>query len=582
MFVQRFRKFAVPILFFVFTAAFMLNLHVDIYAGLDVAMYARMAEAFARGEKVNGTDTAFEPVPDEVRPLLLYRDGGRLTRDGVFEIDLKTCDTKPFFIPTLPVFVALAGKAGIGLRWFMPLLGVVWLCVAATLRVAGDPQGRRYTYIILFFATAWPVWFLRGFNPEAAGALCLGIAIMLKFGGEKKSVLRDYYIGLLLGLAVSLHLSLCVIALPVALCAILRDGDRRRTLALALGGGVGTLPLLLITKYVCQPYGDFFDREILQSMWQHPVLRATLFAAGIAAFACFTVVALAHNARIRNWFANYFKKKNTCAKLRICVALAVLAAASYFVGWNLRGGAVQTFSGAGWGFAAFAAVAFVFVWDGQRRMSDKVLLVLLCAVSLVFVYINGEEVNTRTMWSQRRFAPVVICLVSLLATTGFKLQRDRILLASAGVFALVNFWFTWPAFTVSDGRGGEEVYAGMERVISAAGENALVVFDYFPHSFPHQRRGRDVFGINEHVVKRGGHAPVLEWMAGEAENGRVVLYVSSHEKPALPEGVDLNLVEIGANNGACEILRGKSFKGAVKTTREIRQKIYILLPNPET
>jgi len=261
----------------------------------------------------------------------------------------------------------------------------------------------------------------------------------------------------------------------------------------------------------------------------------------------------------------------------------------YLIGGDLEHGMKQTFG------RSYKIINVVFAWvilllfnEKRRPLSDKLLLWTICATSLVFLYIKGVEVPAG-LWSHRRLTPVIICMISLLATVKFRTVKwalcrryntRHVLETMAVFFVIMNaFLFItdiWSPFTVSDGKGGEKIRAGLERSISAVGDDALVVFDYFQHSFPHQRRGRNVFGINEHVVKRGEHGPVLEWMKEEAENGRVVLYVSSYDEPKIPEGVDLDLTEVGANGGTYKILRGKNFKDTAEAEREVGQKIYIV------
>ena len=589
------------VLLFAASAAFLLNPHDDTYAGLDVAMYARMTEAFARGESPKGADRAFASVPESIRPLLTYRESGRITRDGVFEIDLSTCETKPFFVPTLPVAAAIFGKTGIPPRWFVPLSGIAWLAVlwfgAAT--PSRMSVKKQLFMTAMFFATIWPVWFLRGFYPEAAGGVLLGIAIVLKFAsvpGENGSILRDYQIGLLLGLAVSFHYSLCVLALPIALCAILRDGQWRRTFALALGGGVGTLPLLLITKYVCQPYGNFLDYDTLAEMLKHPVIRVTAAAAAVAALAGGAVVTLAHNKKARAFFIGKISRRGkrineARTKCVLFCLLVFIVALPYAVGGTLRSGAAATFGKPL--LCMFLLVGWLILRDEKRPVSDRLLLLALCAASLVFMYIKGVEVPVG-IWSQRRFTPVVICVVSLLAGTDFPDLRKGLfrwenpcqtyvvnplacicMLAWALAFTFANK----EVFTVSDGRGGEALRANLEKIIASAGDDALVVFDYFPHSFPHQNRKRAVFGINEYVMRRHGHAPVFNWLAGEAADGRTVLLVSSHDKPDVPEGVAVRLEKIAENNGSYRVLRGKGLTHKLVETKHVAQTVYLLTFN---
>ena len=622
---KRFTSAVLALILFAGTSFFFRIPHSDLYTGLDVSMYARMAHLFARGESAKSRDTAFASVPENVRPLLLYREGGRLTRDGVFEINTATCETKPFFVPTLPYAAAAASRIGVPPVYFVPLLGVLWLAVLFVCAAIGRANGGGTTPLIvaaLYMTTAWPVWFLRGFYPEAAGGALLGISIALR---EKRSASVAFFAGLLLGLAVSFHYSLCVLALPIAFCALLRGGGKLRALALILGGAVGTLPLVLITKFVCQPYGDFLDPQTLAVMMRHPVIRVVVYAVAAAltlggAVLTLTFFKQEKKENWENWENEKIKANNIQDKNFLYFLISLLKKHSFLiyvfillliilvpfiVGGDLRRGAEQTFAGIGWrGALIFGSVTALFLCDKDRHFSDKLLLLLIGAAALVFVYIKGVEVPVG-IWSQRRFAPIVICLISLLAMT--RISIDEIIDKSISYFSfffgknklsffvffflaltascvfifapLEQFILYMPAFLTSNGSAkitSDKQHPNWNP--DGVDTNALCVYDYFPHSFPHQRRDLQTFGINEYAAKRLGHEPVMEWLANEAATGRTVRIVSSYDLPERIIENEISLFKYGRQKIEITEARTKHFFPIQKHKREILQNLYDVKP----
>ena len=598
-------------LFFSALAAvfFMSNPHRDVFTGLDVARYRKMADDYSNGRSLKGRDAAFAQVPETVRPsLFCYEGPERPTRDGISQLNLDDCETVPFFAPLLPL--AAAGGAALGLPCdlFAPLIATLWaFCIFGRAAARGGIRWAALA-LALLFATPWPAWFLRGFFAEAAGAAMLGAAISCRAfaprGNDsdgdgssgiagKQLTLERFVAGLLLGLAVSFHITLCVIAAPIAFCIVLRDGKWRGTLALALGGAAGCLPLLLITKFVCQPYGDFFNPAWLGHMLKNPVIAAVAMAfAAAAVFGC-AALAFAHNRRARNFFDAGAKRAGLVSAICICCVFALPFAA----GGILREGAAETFDGVRWAAPVFAAAAFLFLRGGKTSTSAKLLLAFLCAASLPFLFIKGSEIAVG-IWSQRRFAPIVTSIVSLLSCAagefGATEKSSAIKTRAAAIAAplllllatLANIAAFLPAYTVANGRGGKKITDFMEDALSRLAPNAaaplapnapLTLFDYMPHSIPYQQLDRLLFGMPNAAGNALGHAGVFAWAAEQARERPLQIVSSYHPSASLVEdGVWLR--REAAIDAEWATARAKSFHQISRHAERIRNAVYSAVP----
>lgn len=518
--------------------------HQDTYTGLDVAMYRQMAKAFAQGRGFDDVDRPFEQVPDEVKPSLLYRNveasGARQTRDCVFElVDYPQAATRPFFLPTLPLAAAGGNALGLSVDRFVPIIGAMWVVCVFLVGCAIHPALGGAAAFLLLFGSLWPGWFLRGFHADAVGGALLAMAI-LAGQAMRPSVAGRLLLGFLLGLAVSYHPTMAVLAAPAALAFAMRSGRVRDTAALAAGGIAGVLPLVFINLWVCQPYGDFFDRAMLAGMWRAvPEIRMVLLALSVAAVAGGGVLTLAHVPTVRTRFETPRVRRVvsiTCAGL--CAVAALLPVVA---GGPLREGLVETVR-IGWVWMAIAAAGAAALFAMRRPLAERFLLAGLCLGALVFLYIKGVEVDVG-LWSYRRLCPVVFCLVSLLCVPlaeGLRAIARRCGLNISPwtlILMIVVLWFlptsrkgVSPIEAIQDWYINSDDFGYMQN-------NRLTLFDYYPHSVPHQWNLRQsVFGLNEAVAKELGHAPVMAWLADEAKR-RPVSIISSFggESPELVE-----------------------------------------------
>jgi hypothetical protein len=352
---------------------------------------------------------------------------------------------------------------------------------------------------------------------------------------------------------------------------------------------VGTLPLLLINAFVCQPYGDFLDFNSLKVMCASVREIRALVAVLSAAVVCGVgVVALAHVRKVRDAFtSDKGRRVVSAACIAVCAAAAAMVLAA---GGALLEGGRTTFSGiSSLAVYIFAAAVFcLFVRRGTS--SERFLFASLFVFALVFVYIKGVEVPAG-IWSQRRFGPVVFCMTSLLVVPLSKgicdaAARSRSLacvLAFPMLLAPVLLMMAWPsAYFTANNKGADKLVEAMKGDIVHAGAEALTVFDYYPHSVPYQfSQTASVFGLAESVAKVQGHGPVMKWLAEEAEK-RPVRIVSSHAFPAtlVEDGVMLKLA--GFHQATIHATTTKAFFPIERRDQKVVNAVYDVMPIVES
>lgn len=515
------------------------NPHRDVYTGLDAAKYRLMTQAWVDGRELNAFDSAFSAVPDPVKPDLLSRRAlhgdARLTRDGVFElVAYPGAETAPFFVPILSLAAAGGAHLGLSIDGFVPLVALCW--VAAILGAAVFHGGRwgASVAVACVLGTAWPAWFLRGFHAEAVGGVMLATVIASRVATRPRWRL-NFVLGCLLGLSVAYHLTLVVLAPVVGLWLILKNGRWRDTLALAVGGGVGVSPLLILHLSVCRPYGDFLDPAVLFEMFRKvPQIRFMLMAGMVVVCVVFVLAILAHVPAMRRILARPPFRQAASADTFLLLLLAW--ALPFVFGGAWKRAVLDSWTGIGL-FAGVVVVSAGFLYFRRHAVADRFLFAALGAVGVLYLAIQGAEVPVG-IWSQRRLTPVVLCLATVLAPVlasgvrqvAWRWPRPACLL-SAGLLvpAVWHLMAGWPAyFTVHDA-GADAHVAWVSTHVNAAGEDGLTFFDYHLHSMPHQlRTDRQIFGLNEHVGRAHEHAAVVAWVAGEAAAGRSVCVLSAY------------------------------------------------------
>lgn len=376
---------------------------------------------------------------------------------------------------------------------------------------------------------------MRGFFPEAIGGVLIASVIVIAF--NLKNCWHAYALyGLMLGLSLAFHPTLVLLMIPVALLLIARSGKIQETIALVIGGGVGTLPLFLINKYICQPYGDFTNLNSLIAMCSgSPEILAVTVALLVAALSGIAIIVMAHIKIVRNFFSN-----SSVCKIIILSSVAVCAVSltlPFIMKGRLLSGFISMWSGIGF-FAVTLLIALFFTaFSKNRSLSGSLLVAAFSVCLLLFSFIKGTEVHVG-IWSQRRFAPIIFCLISILSVplaTGvrsvaiFNKQKGVLLVIILLAPAAAHFATSPAAYYLSNEKGAVQFADTVKAYIDETGNNALTVFDYYPHSVPYQANSsKAIFGISEHVAKRYELVDVVSWMKDVAESGNPVNIISSY------------------------------------------------------
>lgn len=582
---------------FILAAAAVLSLalclppHEDIFTGLDNSSYRLMAEALSEGRPLTGPDEAAKLVPEELRSSLMYRPAGsRPTRDCVFQISRKTSETVPFFMPGLPM-----AAAGSRMTARFPLLiGAFWI-ILLCIRIS---RGRRpfaalVLSAVLILATPFPLMFSRGYFADVAGAF-LACAPLLACG--RKSLRNSFFSGFLAGAAISIHPVNILVAAPVIIYLVLSEEKLKHGLTLAASALAGLVPLFLITRYICHPYGDWTRldnlRAIFASTGEHAALGAGALLLALLLVAAF---AMAYCGPVRKRLSALLDR--VPAPLWIAAAL-IPALAAPFCG---NSGAIvrkgfAVFPG-GYGISGLAAVVMIAlaICFSRRANSLKVLFVLLCWTSVPFALIKGMEVQVG-IWSFRRLAPTAIALISAgalcvsshpampAAVSDFfsRLRLPRFVttafarngfLAACVLLLLASFIRSPLSFIGVNEEGAVRLRDSVQKEIATAD---VAFFDYFPHSVPFAcKSARPVYGLGTFAYSKW---PEIEkWLVSTASTGRMVI-ATSYSPCAVEKGVILKDTAGGGVRSSLTYPKSPAVIPAKKAEREISLTVMDVVP----
>lgn len=550
----------------------LLRPHDDVFAGLDIAPYRTLASVFWNGRGFQDPDTVLRQVPESLRPVFLYSPGGRPTRDLSFQLtSLADVGSKPFFLPTLPLAAgALSPLASPDV--FVPLLAVVWwwLVLSGAYRAGGGWGVAAAGALAL--GSAWPAWFLRGFFAEAAGTLLVASVVAAASVRRPRGAMVAV-VGFALGLAVAYHPTLLVVAGPVGLGLALESERRRHSVGLAVGGALGVFPLWAITRWVCQPYGDWTR---LRPLWRMVTAVPELRAVAFVAMALFVVALVGLGAlgrpAGRAWLRRIEERMSPWVWAGMLAAPFVLIAVlPGSVGLALRRGAMATWSGIRWPYGLLLAVAITTALRRGRPALERFWILGLVWGALFFLFVKGVEVPVG-LWSHRRLLPVMVTAVPLLAAPLAVLLAR---LASVGrgpavavavglaIAAFANL-ARWPAAYGAVNERGATAWAG-----AASGplaDDGWTLFDYYPHAVPHMASLRHrVLGLGEKTRDRWPE--VAGWLRGVADETEVRV-VTSWTPCTLEEGA--RLVPIETLEGQFPVVRAKAFFPAESALRTVR------------
>lgn len=537
--------------------------HDDTFTGLDDMTYRNMAYTFVEGRGFHDRDSVLDLVPPAMREDFLFHRGptGRPTRDRIFSLSgWQETNTKPFFTPTLPL-AAGAQEAVLAPERFVPLVGAVWLAFILLVAFGAGAGWGLFAAAMLLLATAWPAWFLRGFYAEGVGAVLVS-AVILAAASRPLRGWMTAVAGFALGISISYHPTLTALAIPTGIVLLLERRDIKSLIASILGIGIGAFPLWALTRWVCQPYGDWTRwqnlRHLINVAPEHRAIAVMLVVLVIGSVVALWL-GLQTNARERikkidlrmtpwGWLA-------ICA----CPVIAIFASPG-FVDHALQKGATATWSGIRWPAAILFLTAAATVLTRNRPTRERFLLAALSFASLLFLFVKGVEIPVG-LWSQRRFLPIVLVGIALLsppfsAFIARVASHGRIRAAVAALALLFTGGWNlahWPAPYATVNEGGAAKWAA--DISETIGTNRLVVFDYFPHAVPYEASLKQtVLGLGE--PSRRYWPEVAEWLAQKAATQEVWL-VTSWSPTALEDG--LKLEPISSKTGVFSIVKTKQF-----------------------
>jgi hypothetical protein len=256
-----------------------------------------------------------------------------------------------------------------------------------------------------------PVWLFRGFYVESAGMVLIGLALLAWLTQQPGRAL-SWPACFALGLAVSFHPVLLVLALPVFAFALVGSLGAFRHLAvsaLLFAAGVG--PLLLMNAFICRPYGSFG----IESLIFHYRISASHRITTI-----FGLVGLVSGGALmgtRRYWKPWTESHHAVSVILRWSLLAILALAPLCLALTLwsekplvHAGMLELWRGTRRAFGLvflFGAVAVLIKGSWRARVA----IALTFATLPVFAYLKGAE--QMEMWSQRRGLAVVVLGVNL-------------------------------------------------------------------------------------------------------------------------------------------------------------------------
>ena len=566
-------RLLVSLLWVLLTIFLMCRPHDDNFTGLDNTAYRKMASAFLQGRGFHDEDTILNSVPKELRKNMLYRRGprGRPTRDLVFQLSgWSDTSTKPFFVPTLPL-----AAAGQGLfnnpDMFTPMMGSLWIGLLLVICFTAGGGWGVLVALALLAATAWPAWFLRGYYPEAVGAVLVALAAQALWSrSHNTAVLLSAAFAL--GFSVCYHPTMIVLAIPMLIILLLNAKSYHGVAIIASGFALGFLPLVAILKWVCQPYGNLLSissvLHLVRASSEHRAMAIMLICILAVVLTVFLVSCI---SLIRRQVEIVLKRTPRLVWILLaCLPPALLFMVPSAAKEALRGGGLATINGMGFGASILFLVAFIVTVLNNRQINYALLAIALYWAALFFMFIKGIETPVG-LWSQRRFVPVIILSISLfappfaefIAEHGNKSRWRGILIAAC--LLICGGWniVRWPAPFWEINESGSSDF--MRRVSNRIGEEPLVVFDYFPHSVPYAAElNHKVLGLGEDSQEYWPE--VSRWLASVAQTQEVWL-ATSWSPTALEDGFSIELMF--SETGVVSHVNAKVFYPAVKDRRRI-------------
>ena len=561
----------------------LLRPHDDSFTGLDNMTYRHLSYAFLEGRGFHDPDTVLGDVPPALREDFLLHRGpvGRPTRDRVFKLSgWQSVDTQPFFMPTLPLAASAQG-AVLAPERFVPLMGALWWAVILAAGFCAGGAWGLMAALALAMGTAWPAWFLRGFHAEGVGILLVSgvvaAASVRPLRGGMAAVA-----GFALGMAVAYHPTMVVASVPVALVLWLERKEIRTFVALAAGLAAGLFPFWALTRWVCQPYGDWTRWEKLKELvFLAPEHQAIAVVMVVLITVSFVALWAGFLSPVRAWARRMDMRMNPWGWLAVCATpLVLIAVLPPLADGALSKASVAVWSGIRWPYALWIGFGVALVLRKDRPMRERACLSALCWGALLFLFVQGVETPVG-LWSHRRFLPVVMLGIGLLVSPmshGLSRISGRgwkaLALAACVIVSLYNV-LRWPSAYVAINEEGAATW--VREQASKIGNDRLVVFDYYGHAVPYTAGLKHrVLGLGE--PSQGHWAEVAQWLA-EVSGKEEVWLATSWSPCTLEEGGRLEPVY--SCTGRFATVNSRAFLPATQGERMVKNHFLRWIPLKE-
>lgn len=522
--------------------------HQDEFTGLDVACYRQLATTFSEDARgLHDVDTVYQSIPNELQKSFLFRPKGRLTRDLIFELNLDTCSTDPFFLPMLSLGATILPDIDL----FVPICGALWFGILLAFGLYKGSVRGLFVSVGCFFATFWPMWFLRGFHTDAVGAILVATALLAALVPEMRARKLDVFlIGLLLGCSVGYHFTMVVPAGIVAVYLLITKGwTFRRLLLLILGGAVGLIPMLYQLVYICTPYGNILSISSLSNMLANVKEIRFLFLALLCAIIVFVgFAAIILNQRLQQKIHAFLDKNVAKINPILIVASALVWLVYAFFASPITEGFSTIQSGLLYALPLIILGAMILALSKEEEtVINSALVLMLSLMAALFVYIKGVEIHVG-LWSQRRFFPVVVMFLPLLIVALCSFKAKGKIKCLPIVLFMISFVpiIRWPVayFGVYDAssneaKGEPSLATVLDEYIDKNNDEGktIYIFDYFPHSVPFQHDlNRCVLGVGEHA--QWNYPEIVQWAFETTKTNQAkAFFISSYGTPMLEESV---------------------------------------------
>lgn len=570
------------LLFVLLGALLFMRPHQETFIGLDNSAIRMMTHAMAQGRDHVGIDQTLAQVPHELRKHFLYLpdQGQRLTRDRSFQIDdLDGCTYRPWFYPSLSYAALAFGSIvpGQAVDYFLPSLAMLFFILAGWFMLAKTGLSGLLAGLGLLLSLPLLSWFGRGYYPELCGLLLIFITALhwLATNGAYRHFIPASFA---LGLTICFHPLIALWSGALFLFMAVDDVRKTRTVALALlVFSLGVFPLVLVTRWVTQPYGNMFSYQWLTVVFQTSTIYFVFIIAAFFACCCAVILLLERGrAMLRNLF---FSQGLSGHLLRLCLAVipTILllcfqkTRAETMIGlsdlWSLLNSPYGLVVG-----ATILASLHPAVCPRPRA-----LLAMTIALASVFLYLKGTE--PFGLWSQRRLLPITIpFLVAALgiwrdvffAWRTMPLKRNfssAAISLAAGMMIYQNPHF----YLLRSDHGSDEIIQEMMH----ATEGSLTFFDYHQYGSPFAALSQNgALALSKHISFED-REKVLRWAASEARK-RPVVWVTAYANPGIEHAILLK--EIHRISQTLPRLHAKFVLPAVVRKHHLEMIVLLLSP----